>query len=143
MTNPDRKTILETLNTHWSGYVRAFQALSAAEQSAFLDQQGYKRLADLLAHVTAWWKNGISSIETYRVDPAYRAPNVDVDAFNAAAVESVKDLSEAEVIRAFEEMRLKFVELVNSLTDLDFADKRITKQLNMELIGHYTEHQIK
>ena len=65
------------------------------------------------------------------------------NAIHAAAVAKAQDISEEQVVRCFEVNREKFIQLVNRLTDEDFKDPRITRQLEMELIGHLAEHAIK
>ncbi len=99
------QSVLDLLNGDWANYVARFQGLSPAAQAAFLEQQGYKRLADLLAHIVAWWDEGLQAIQRYKNDPAARQPEIDVDSFNARAVEAVRTMTEAEEIRVFEETR--------------------------------------
>lgn len=142
MELPSRETILDCLDNQWGTYVTRFQGFSAIEQKNFLEKQGYLRLQDLLSHVTAWWQDGIEKINKFLHDPAFEPPPVDVDAFNAAAVEEVKDQSEVAVIGAFETTRLQFVELVQTLSDEDLASPNIIRQLIMEVTGHYEDHQI-
>lgn len=142
MELPSRETILHCLDNQWGAYVTRFKGFSVAEQKLFLDKQGYARLQDLLSHVTAWWQDGMQKIQAFLRDPGYESPKVDVDAFNAAAVEEVKNLPEAMVIAAFETTRLQFVELVQTLSDKDLASPNIIRQLIMEVTGHYEDHQI-
>jgi len=142
MELPSRESILDCLDTQWGTYVTRFQGFSTSEQNIFLEKQGYKRLQDLLAHVTAWWQDGMEKINKFLQDSGYEPSPVDVDAFNAAAVEGVKNQSEVEVIAAFETTRLQFVELVQNLSDEDLASPNIIRQLIMEVTGHYEDHQI-
>ncbi len=137
-----RQNVLDLLAGDWAGYVPRFQELSPAAQAAFLEKQGYKRLADLLAHIVAWWEVGLQVIQNCRNDPLASQPNIDVDSFNAMAVEQVRTLSEAEVIRSFEAARRKFVDLVKQLSDADFKDGRILDQIRMELVNHLEDHRI-
>ena len=67
-----RQSVLDLLAGDWADYVARFQALSPAAQAAFLQQQGYKRLADLLAHIVAWWEVGMQAIPRFQSDPAAR-----------------------------------------------------------------------
>jgi hypothetical protein len=142
MPDPDKKKTLDYLINKWGTYGHAFQGLSADEKETFLKKQGYLRFADLLAHFTAWWEVGMRVIKRRKVDPTYQYPEVDVDAFNAVAVEEAKNTSEEAAVRSFESTRMKFIALVTGLTDNDFENERIAKQLNIELIGHFEEHQI-
>ena len=109
----DRQTILHYLTDNWGSYVTDYRSMTPQAQQRFLQRQGYRRFADLLSHFIAWWDSGMRVIETYRVDPDYESPPVDVDAFNAAAVAKAQDMSEEQVVRCFEVTRDKFFQLVN------------------------------
>ena len=137
-----RQSVLDLLAGDWADYVARFQALSPAAQAAFLQQQGYKRLADLLAHIVAWWEVGMDSIQRYQSDPAARQPEIDIDSFNARAVEQVRNVSGIEEILVVEEVRRKFIDLTWQLSDCDFQDERILTQFKWELINHLEEHRI-
>jgi hypothetical protein len=137
-----RQSVLDLLNGDWADYVSRFQGLSPAAQAAFLEKQGYKRLADLLAHIVAWWEVGLQNIQNYKCDPAARQPEIDVDSFNARAVEEARTVGEAEEIRVFEAARCKFIDLVMALSDDDFKDERVLNQIRWELVNHLEDHRI-
>jgi len=137
-----RQSVLDLLNGDWADYVSRFQGLSPAAQAAFLEKQGYKRLADLLAHIAAWWEVGLQNIQNYKNDPAARQPEIDVDSFNAWAVEAVRTVGEPEEIRVFEAARRKFIDLVMALSEDDFKDERVLNQIRWELVNHLEDHRI-
>ena len=137
-----RESVLALLTGDWANYVARFQALPPAGQAAFLEQQGYKRLVDLLAHITAWWEVGMQAIPRFQADPAAKLLEIDVDSFNARAVEQVRVVSESEEIRLFEEARCKFIDLARQMTEEDFKDERILTQFKWELVNHLEEHRI-
>jgi hypothetical protein len=56
------KSVCGLLEGDWKDYISRFQALFPAAQAAFLEKQGYKRLTDLLAHIVAWWEEGMQAI---------------------------------------------------------------------------------
>ena len=58
MEKRTRSEFIDRLENSWQNIVERFDALSTDEQAAYLAQQGYTRLADLLAHVVAWWQDG-------------------------------------------------------------------------------------
>jgi hypothetical protein len=140
--NITRQSVLNLLNGDWADYVARFQGLTPSVQAAFLERQGYKRLADLLAHIVAWWDVGLQAIQRYKRDPAARQTEIDVDSFNARAVEKVRAVTEAEEIKIFEAARRKFVETVQTLSDDDFKDERILNQVRWELVNHLADHRI-
>jgi hypothetical protein len=137
------EAVVKCLKKQWGTYVERYNKLNAAEQQRYLARQGYVRLADLLAHVAAWWQRGMQLIMIYQRDSSFHPPDVDVDAFNAEAVASVKALSEAEVISHFEAVRRQMLELVKQLTEVDLQSEAIKRQLNMDVVGHYQEHLLK
>lgn len=138
-----RQSVLDLLAADWADYVARFQALPPAAQAAFLQQQGYQRLVDLLAHIIAWWEVGLQAIPRYQGDPAARLAEIDVDSFNARVVEQVQAVTEAEEIKVFEEARNKFTNFVRQLSEDDFKDERILTQFKWELVNHLEEHRIK
>ena len=142
MAELTRKQVPDALQNGWETYVQRFHALSPAAQSAFLAQQGYARLADLLAHVIAWWEEATPAVERLLHDPAYRSPDHDVDAFNVHAVASFRDLDEAAVQQRFEQARLALLHLVAGLPDYAFRNQQIVGRLHVEVIGHLGEHEI-
>lgn len=142
MEDLSRQALLQLLNGDWAEYVSRFQAFSPPEQSAFLEKQGYQRLADLLAHMVAWWQVGLESIRRFRRDPDARQLEIDVDPFNARAIEAVRGVSDEQEIRIFESTRQRFTDLVVALSDENFQDERILNQLRWELVNHLDEHSI-
>ena len=137
-----RQSLLDLLNGDWANYVSRFQGLSPAARAVFLEKQGYKRLADLLAHIAAWWEVGLENIGTYRRDPAFRQPEIEVDDFNASAVQRVRARSDFDEIKTFEAARLNFIKVVKGLSEADFQDERVLDQIRMELVNHLEEHRI-
>jgi len=141
MKNFSKAQVIKSLQMQWGSFVDSYSNLSAEEQHQFLKRQGYARLGDLLAHIAAWWQRGMQLIMVYRRDPGFQPPNVDVDTFNAEAVASVKNLSDAEIVSHFESRRLQMLELVKSLNEVDLQSERIKSQLAIEVIEHFQEHQ--
>jgi len=142
MNNHPREDILDAFQTGWGTYIQRFQALSPTAQTTFLKQQGYARLAGLLAHVIAWWKVGYNAVESYLSDPAFVPPGYDVDAFNAEAVARVNGVDEHTVIESFEKARISLIACVRSLPDAAFENEKVVNQFDMDVIGHLQEHII-
>lgn len=140
MTLISREQFLETLTSNWGSYIARFQSLSPADQDAFLKQQGYARLADLLAHVVAWWQDGRAMVAKMRADPAQQNPDYDVDDFNAQAVARFAGTEPAEMIDRYEAARKEMAALVESLSDAELADERINTRLYYEIVVHSQEH---
>jgi len=142
MTELTREQIMSALRDGWGSYVERFERLPPEAQAAFLARQGYARLADLLAHIVAWWEEGQPAILALLDNPNFSSPDYDVDAFNAHAVERFRGLDEPAVIRAFEAARQTWLDLVARLPDDALRNKRIADRLHIEVIGHLGEHVI-
>lgn len=137
-----RERILETLERGWGTYIATYDGFSQDARSAYLSRQGYARLADVLAHVMAWWREGRAVIKAVLADPSYPSPERDVDAFNAEAVEAFRGQSEPEVREAFETERRLLLELILALPPEAMLSEKIMGQLNMEVVGHLAEHSL-
>jgi hypothetical protein len=137
-----RGQIISALQGGWGTYVERFKRLSPEAQAAFLARQGYARLADLLAHVVAWWEEGQRAILALLEDPNFSSPDYDVDAFNARAVERFRGLDEPAVVHAFEAARQAWLDLAARLPDDVLQNKKIADRLYIEIIGHLGEHDI-
>lgn len=142
MSHRTRQEVLHVLQGDWANYIQRFRSLSSDSQSTFLAEQGYARLADLLSHLVAWWQVGYQAIERYVADPGSQPITYDVDTFNAEAVAKAAGLDEDQVIESFEKMRNFLVDFVNALPEAAFENEKVTRQLNMELVGHLREHAI-
>jgi hypothetical protein len=143
MTDIMHQQVLAVLQNDWAKYVESFYRLSPEEQRVFLTRQGYTRLADLLAHVTAWWGDGIQVIESLLADPGFALPRYDdIDGFNARAVAGVRDQDEPAVITSFEAMRQRMLQLVSGLSDAAWENRYVIKRLKVEVIGHLEEHAL-
>ena len=137
-----RERLLETLENGWGQYLSTYDALAPKVQVEYLNRQGYARFADVLAHVIAWWRDGLTAVEALTVDPEYRAPSRDVDSFNAQAVADFKDMDEAAVRQAFDDTRRQLIDLVTKMPNTDDAPDEIVARLNIEIVGHLHEHSL-
>jgi hypothetical protein len=137
-----RAQIVGALQHDWATYVERFQRLSPEAQAAFLDQQGYARLGDLLAHIIAWWEDGQQVIGTWLDDPGFNAPEYEVDSFNAQAVERFRPLTETAVIQSFEHTRQTWLNLVTGLPAEAFQNHKIVDRLHVEVVDHLAEHAL-
>lgn len=136
-----REMIIKRLTDDWGGYITGFGQLTPEGQKKFLQRQGYASLRGLLGHVMAWWELGKYTIEQILIEPDFKSTDVDVDTFNAEAVERFACCSDVEIVDEFEAMRLAMLKFVESLPERAFANKRINERLYVEFIDHYEEHR--
>ena len=134
--------VLHALESGWGSYVEKIQQLTPQEQQKFIAQQGYKRLADLLGHVIAWWEVGFPAVKHLLEDPQWQSPNYEVDQFNAAAVQRFADWDDARVIELFERRRREWIELVGQIPESAWQIPGLRERIEIEIIGHFKEHQI-
>jgi hypothetical protein len=137
-----RFLVLDTLQREWDGYIERFNALPEDKQGAFLEKQGFPRFRDVVAHIIAWWEDGIEAINGYAKDPAYKHPDKDTDAYNAQAVGIFGELTEAEVWKKFESTRQWLIELAINLPDETFDHKDVQAWLRADVIDHYFDHAV-
>jgi hypothetical protein len=142
MSEVTRQELINALDEGWGNYVPRFRQFSAQERAAFLQAQGYARLADLLGHVVAWWEQALQALPNLLEDPAFQTPDVDVDTFNAEAVSRFSELDEDSLVCSFLNLRSAWVDVVNNLPDEAFQDPRVCAKLHIELVGHLAEHAI-
>jgi hypothetical protein len=133
-----RFLIIDTLQREWGGCVECFNALAPEQQTAFLKKQGFGLFRDVIAHVLAWWEEGIRIIESSSdADPCAVA---DVDIFNAAAVARFAVLPESEVLAEFERTRLTLVNLADSLPGEVISKANLQEWFRADVMRHYFEH---
>jgi hypothetical protein len=137
-----RKQLLDSLEGDWGSLAARFQALAPGEQETWLAQQGYGRLADLLAHVIAWWDEAYAAASRLVDGEAVTHKEYNVDGFNREAVQRFADLDEASVVAAFAARRERWATLVAELPETALADAHLVRVLSVDLIDHYREHAL-
>jgi hypothetical protein len=141
MTVVTREILVQSLEKDWGTYVEKYRGLSEEERIRFVKAQGFARFADIPAHVIAWWEEGKEVLERMLDDPAYPAAEYNVNEFNARAVARFAKVDEDQVIKTFDSLRLDMLRLVAGLPESAFRDQRITNRLQIEILGHYSEHK--
>lgn len=137
-----RDQLIAGLQDNWGELVARFHRLPPSAQGAWLAQQGYARLADLLAHVIAWWEEAMPIVSRLAAGEAVEHKDYDETGFNAEAVARFAAADEAQVVAAFEADRQRWIALIDGLPDGALADGRIAERLRVELVRHYQEHTL-
>ena len=94
----------------------------------------------MLAHILAWWEQGIAVIQAGSAEDPCDVE--DVDAFNAQAVAHFGDLQESQVLSQFEETRLTLASLVDMLPDEIIQRPNVQTWLRADVLDHYYEHAV-
>jgi hypothetical protein len=137
-----KERALDYLEHEWGTYVDRFHRLPPEEQTQRLKKTGYESLRDLLAHILAWWEEGMGIILAIAEDRPFERKKYDFDAFNADAVAKYSSWDEAEFMTHFEATRQKMDADLKLLNDPAFENRRVKAWLRAVLLAHAREHLI-
>jgi hypothetical protein len=130
------------MEQEWGTYVERFQRLSPEEQQKRLRESGYGSLRDLLAHILAWWEEGMGIILAIAQDRPFERKKYDFDMFNAEAVTKYQPWEEAEFMSYFERTRQKMAEDLQALDEPVFEHRRVRAWLRAVILAHAREHLV-
>lgn len=133
---------LEFIEEEWGTYVERFRRLPAAEQEKRVREQGYERFRDMLAHILAWWQEGMEIIRAIAEERPFERKKYDFDAFNAEAVARYGDWDETALLDQFEKMRQTMAADLGSMSEAVFENRRVRSWLNGIVYHHAREHLV-
>ena len=133
---------LEYVVQEWGSYVERFQRLPKAEQEKRVREQGYERFRDMLAHILAWWEEGMDIILAIAEERPFERKKYDFDVFNAEAVARYRDWDEAEFMAHFERTRQKMGADLRSMNEAVFENRRVRSWLHGIIHHHAREHLV-
>jgi hypothetical protein len=137
-----KERTLEFIEEEWGTYVERFRRLPAQEQEKRVKEQGYERFRDMLAHILAWWEEGMEIIRAIAADRPFERKKYDFDAFNAGAVARYRDWDEAALFDQFEKMRQTMAADLGSMNEAVFENRRVRSWLNGIVYHHAREHLV-
>src|SRR5687767_4385 len=137
-----KQRALDYVELEWGTYVERFHRLPEEEQSKRVKKMGYDSLHDLLAHILAWWEEGMSIILAIAEERPFERKKYDFDVFNAEAVAKHKPWEEAEFMAHFEATRQKMGADLKSLNEAAFENRRVQAWLRAVITHHAREHLI-
>jgi hypothetical protein len=133
---------LDTLEHEWSAFAAKFDASQKKEE--YLRKQALVRFEDMLAHVIAWWDEGVAAVQGALKDPSFvYAGPADTDAYNAEIVAKYQGMSAEELRALFEQKRLEMIELVRGLPESAFENPTIEEWLAADVVEHFDEHDVR
>jgi len=141
MTGFKQRT-LDFLEIEWGTYIERFNRLSPEEGRKRVNKQGYERFRDMLAHILAWWEEGMGIILAIAEEREYERKKYDFDVFNAEAVAKYKTWDEKELLAHFEGTRLKAIADLKSMNEAAWENKRVRGWVNGIFISHAREHLV-
>ena len=137
-----KQRTLNYVEIEWESYIERFNRLPEAEQAERVRQQGYEQFRDILAHILAWWDEGMDVILALAEEREFQRKKYDFDAFNAEAVDKYKSWDEAEFLSQFEETRQKMGADLRSMDEAVFEKPRVKSWIRGILINHAREHLV-
>ena len=141
MTITKQRT-LDYVTREWGTYVERFKRLPQDEQAKRIQQMGFERFRDMLAHILEWWDEGMSIIRAVAEDRPFERKKYDFDTFNADAVVKYKDWDETAFLSRFEETRQKMEADLKSVDETMYDNRRIQSWIQGILIHHAREHLV-
>ena len=138
----NKQRTLAYVEDEWGTYIERFNRLPVDEQSKRVNEQGYKQFRDILAHILAWWDEGMQVILALAEGREFERRKYDFDAFNAEAVDKYRSWDEAEFLSRFEETRQKMGADLRSMDEALFENRRVKAWIRGILIIHAREHLV-
>lgn len=135
-----KQRTLDYLEQEWGTYVERFQRLPEEEQRKRVNTMGYASLRDLLAHVLAWWEEGMGIINAIAEGRAFERKRYDFDAFNAEAVAKYGTWEETAFMAHFEQARQETAARLGSMEEAVFENRRVQAWLDGIVFQHAREH---
>jgi hypothetical protein len=139
-TRLDVRALLRALEDGWQAYLPALRTLDAADMRAYLAEQGYERVRELLAHAAAWGE------ETLGVVPVLlrgeEIQRYDDQAFNAQAIARFSLLSGEEVERRFVQVHIALARLLARLPDAALEQDIVYDWLATTIVEHFNKHRL-
>lgn len=133
---------LEYIEQEWGTYVERFQRLPKDVQEKRVKEMGYETFRDMLAHILAWWEEGMDVITAIAEDRPFERKKYDFDAFNVEAVAKYRDWDEAEFMSLFEKTRQKMGADLKSMNEAAFENRRVQAWLHAIVYHHAREHLV-
>jgi len=141
MSNLKQRT-LNFLEIEWATYIERFNRWPTEDGIRRVKAQGYERFRDMLAHILAWWEEGMPIILAIAEGREFERRKYDFDVFNAEAVAKYKSWDEAELIDCFEETRQKAAADLKSMNEAAWENRRVRAWIHGPIIHHAREHLV-
>jgi hypothetical protein len=137
-----KQRALDYVEFEWGTYIERFQRLPVEERDQRVKEMGYESFRDMLAHILAWWEEGMEIILAIAQDRPFERKKYDFDAFNAEAVAKYKPWNENEFMAHFENTRQKMGADLASIEETTFENRRIQGWLHGIILHHAREHLV-
>jgi hypothetical protein len=137
---PDRGELLRALEAGWGRYLADLRRLPPTHQAAFARLQGFPHLADLLAHLCAWWERTLQVVSALG-GAAALCPGAPSGAAGDGAERRYRGRGLADLEGEFERLRVALAEVIRTLPEGVLADDRVYAWLYEGTVEHYAAHR--
>jgi len=137
-----KQRTLDYMDFEWKTYVERFNRLPKEEQSKRVKEMGYESFRDMLAHILAWWEEGMGIIRAIAEEREFERRKYDFDVFNAEAIARYKPWDEAEFLTQFEKTRQEMEADLRSMNEAVFENRRVKAWVNGVVVHHAREHLV-
>ncbi|MGB8984451.1 MAG: ClbS/DfsB family four-helix bundle protein [Anaerolineales bacterium] len=137
-----KERTLDYVELEWGTYVERFNRLPKDEANKRVKALGYESLRDLLAHILAWWDEGMDIIRAIAEDRPFERKKYDFDAFNAEAVAKYKTWDQGKFLAHFEKTRQKMGADLKALPDAALENRRVRAWVDGIVLHHAREHLV-
>ena len=137
-----KQRTLDYIEFEWGLYVERFSRLPKEEQNKRVREKGFESFRDMLAHILAWWEEGMSIICAIAEGDEPERKKYDFDLYNAEAVVRYKLWDEAGFFAHFEKTRQKMEADLKSMNDAVFENRRVRAWIRGIIVNHAREHLV-
>lgn len=137
-----KQRTLDFMEYEWGTYVERFRRLPKEVQEQRVRNMGFESFRDMLAHVLAWWEEGMDIIRAIAEEREFERKKYDFDVFNAEAVAKYKPMAEPKFMALFEKTRRKMIAELRAMNGPVFENRRVQNWLNGIVFLHAREHLV-
>jgi len=137
-----KQRTLDYVEFEWGTYVERFHRLPKEERGIRLKKMGFESFRDMLAHILAWWEEGMGIILAIAEERPFERRKYDFDLFNAEAVAKYGSWNEDEFMAHFENTRQKMALDLKSMNEAVFENRRVKNWLRAVILNHAREHLV-
>ena len=137
-----KQRTLDFMEFEWGTYIERFNRWPKEQQAKRLKQMGYESFRDMLAHILAWWDEGMEIIIGTAEGREMPRKKYDFDVFNTEAVAKYKAWDEREFLNQFEKTRQQAAASFKSMNEAAFEMRRVQSWIHGVFIHHAREHLV-
>jgi hypothetical protein len=137
-----KQRTLDYVELEWGTYLERFNRLPKEEQNKRVKEMGYESFRDMLAHILAWWEEGMGIILSIAEERPFERKKYDFDVFNAEAVVNYRSWDEAEFMVHFEKTRQKMGANLRSINEAAYENRRVQAWSHAVILHHAREHLV-